>query len=101
MERRPNHVHEQRAKVGDSSVPLPVAVKRLLPTPNAWDGERGANFASSGPGGVGRGRPDDGAGQARWGEYEPAIRRSEAVFGRAAPQPSFVEWMMGAPEGWS
>lgn len=48
MERRPKHVHEQRAKVGDSSLPLPAAVKRLLPTPNAWDGERGADFARAG-----------------------------------------------------
>lgn len=47
-----------------------------------------------------------------WREYEPAIRRWEAVIGRAAPSPTvrrderkrlnpvFVEWMMGLPEGW-
>jgi len=43
-----------------------------------------------------------------WGTYEPAIRRWEAVLGRAAPVPAidgklnarFVEWMMGFDEGW-
>jgi len=43
-----------------------------------------------------------------WGNYEPAIRRWEAVLGRAAPVPAidgklnarFVEWMMGFDEGW-
>lgn len=49
--------------------------------------------------------------EVEWGEYEPAIRRWEAVRG-SAPKPvepnrngkprltsSFVEWMMGLPEG--
>lgn len=44
-----------------------------------------------------------------WGDYEPAIRRWEAVLGRPAPRPvnnsghlspRFVEWMQGYPEGW-
>ncbi|WP_304450664.1 DNA cytosine methyltransferase [Nocardiopsis sp. YSL2] len=48
-----------------------------------------------------------------WGQYEPAIRRWEAVLGRAAPPPTeagirrqprmsseLVEWMVGLPEGW-
>jgi hypothetical protein len=35
-----------------------------------------------------------------WGEYEPAIRRWEAVHDLRL-SPWFVEWMMGAPEGWS
>jgi DNA (cytosine-5)-methyltransferase 1 len=47
-----------------------------------------------------------------WDEYEPAIRRWEAVTGRAAPNPTepnkfgrprltalFHEWMLGLPEG--
>lgn len=47
-----------------------------------------------------------------WGEYAPAIRRHEQVFGRPAPHPTvtgargsqvlspyLVEWMMGLPEG--
>jgi DNA (cytosine-5)-methyltransferase 1 len=43
-----------------------------------------------------------------WGEYEPAIRRWEGIT-RPAPDPqnnghlnsTFVEWMMGYPEGWT
>ena len=48
-----------------------------------------------------------------WREYEPAIRRQEAAFGRPAPlptelgpkgsprlSPSFAEWLMGLPAGW-
>lgn len=49
-----------------------------------------------------------------WREYEPAIRRWEAILGRPAPAPTapgrnggpnrlsprFEEWMMGLPEGW-
>lgn len=49
-----------------------------------------------------------------WGKFEPAIRRWEAVTGRAAPAPTkpdgrddthrlsskFTEWMMGLPDGW-
>lgn len=48
-----------------------------------------------------------------WGQYEPAIRRWEAVIGREAPKPTeatgrdgqqqlsakFTEWMMGLDEG--
>lgn len=47
-----------------------------------------------------------------WGEYGPAVRRWERVFGRAAPSPTipgprggqrlnpvFAEWMMGLPLG--
>lgn len=49
-----------------------------------------------------------------WGQYEPAIRRWEAVTGREAPAPTnpdgrdgrqrlsaeFTEWLMGLPDGW-
>ena len=49
-----------------------------------------------------------------WGKFEPAIRRWEAITGRAAPEPTkpdgkdenhrlsskFTEWMMGLPDGW-
>lgn len=44
-----------------------------------------------------------------WGDYEPAIRRWEAVCGRPAPWPTdalgrlsavFTEWLMGLPDGW-
>ena len=40
-ERRSKHVQDARETVGESSLPLPVAVKRLLPTPLAGDGEGG------------------------------------------------------------
>jgi len=43
-----------------------------------------------------------------WSQFEPVIRRWEAVTGREAPvplieerlNPEFTEWMMGLPEGW-
>jgi DNA (cytosine-5)-methyltransferase 1 len=48
-----------------------------------------------------------------WGQYEAAIRRWERILNRPAPEPTittsngrprlsptFVEWMMGLPEGW-
>lgn len=51
--------------------------------------------------------------QVDWGEYGPAVRRQERVFGRLAPLPTeigsrgnvrlaarFPEWMMGVPNGW-
>lgn len=50
--------------------------------------------------------------ESRWGRYEAAIRRWEAVLGRPAPDPTepgktaprlspgFTEWMMGLPQGW-
>lgn len=52
-------------------------------------------------------------GSVRWGKHEPTIRKWEAILGRITPipteigmfgepqlAPSFVEWMMGLPEGW-
>lgn len=55
------------------------------------------------------GRPGSPGGSAPdWGQYDAAIRRWEAVTGRAAPgavddrgrlSPAFVEWMMGLPAG--
>lgn len=48
-----------------------------------------------------------------WGAYELAIRRWELILGRVVPaptqvgkrsghqlSPTFVEWMMGWPQGW-
>lgn len=48
-----------------------------------------------------------------WAEYEPAIRRQEALTGQPAPLPTetgprggrrltarFAEWLMGLPAGW-
>ena len=89
----------------------------LLPTPKASDGPNGGpnqrdaagNFYL--PGIAVRLDRDwvsvDGV------DYGPAIRRWETILGRPAPEPTepgtrgnrritarFVEWMMGAPEGW-
>lgn len=45
-----------------------------------------------------------------WGDYTAAIERWETILGRPAPapldergrlSPTFVEWMMGMPEGWT
>lgn len=85
--------------------PLP-----LLPTPTAVD------YKSSGGGYNGQTNvtlTDATVRQtARWGEYEPAIRRWEAIT-RPAPEPTkpnskgspklsdeFDEWLMGLPAGW-
>ena len=52
--------------------------------------------------------------ETKWGKFEPAIRRWEAIIGRPAPEPTkpdgkdgnhrlsskFTEWMMGLPDGW-
>ena len=65
--------------------------------------------AGGGPdGGIESGAP----GEIKWGRYLPAIRRWEAVTGRAAPRPTergtrgqtrlaadFSEWLMGLPPG--
>lgn len=86
---------------------------QLLPTPTAQASKHGGNDADRGPG-----TPDDAnlwivvRREARWGEYEPAIRRWESVT-RPAPEPTkangkgnpklsddFDEWLMGYPAGW-
>lgn len=75
-------------------------VVSLLPTPRASrsdEGDRQGNVILT---------------ECRWGKYEPAIRRWEAVT-RSAPDPTepnskgnprlsarFAEWMMGLPAGW-
>ncbi|ANQ38583.1 DNA methyltransferase [Arthrobacter phage vB_ArtM-ArV1] len=57
--------------------------------------------------------PDDAPPMSEWGDYEPAIRRWEAIFGHMSPpateprgkdgasrlSPRFVEWMMGQQPG--
>lgn len=99
----------QRGSSGDLMLPSAV---NLLPTPTAQDS------ASSGSAGYTTGH--DGTTltdatvrqPARWGEYEPAIRRWESVT-RPAPEPTkpnskgnpklsdeFDEWLMGLPAGW-
>jgi len=98
----------QRGSSGD--LMLPSAVQTLLPTPTAQDS------AQSGGGYNGQTNvtlTDAAVRQpARWGEYEPAIRRWESVT-RPAPEPTkpnskgnpklsdeFDEWLMGMPAGW-
>lgn len=81
---------------------------RSLPTPRAGDGTKGGpNQAGSSGDLMLPSAVQD------WREYEPAIRRQEAAFGRPAPLPTevgpkgsprlsarFSEWLMGLPDGW-
>jgi len=79
-------------------------VDKQAPADTADDGLARTGRAWSGRAGLANGRPD-----VAWGAYEPAIRRWETVMGLApAPTdekgrlaPGFVEWMMGAPDGWT
>lgn len=87
-----------------STIALNALVK-TLPTPRASD--------SNGPGLHGTGGMDlrTAVVVQDWAEYEPAVRRQEAAFGRPAPPPTevtsqgdrlsarFGEWLMGLPEG--
>jgi DNA (cytosine-5)-methyltransferase 1 len=84
----------------------------LLPTPTAMD-SRGSGGNPDTTGTHGTTLTDATVRQpARWGEYEPAIRRWEALT-RPAPEPTklnakgnpklsdeFDEWLMGFPAGW-
>ena len=88
-------------------------------------GPVGARVAADAERGAGDGGADEPLGEPDWrtpafwhrpgafGRYEHAVRRHERVFGRLAPvpvepgrngnprlAPSFVEWMMGLPDGW-
>jgi DNA (cytosine-5)-methyltransferase 1 len=92
-------------------------VVHLLPTPTASDGTGGAGTSPKRKGGMNLRTlvttlPDSGEVQ-DWAEFEPAIRRQEAVMGRPAPVPTevgprggrrltarFAEWLMGLPDGW-
>lgn len=105
----------QRGSSGD--LMLPSAVSSLLPTPMAGDAKMARNSTadrkSEPPTGIHAGDTlGDISHAARWGEYEPAIRRWEAVT-RPAPEPTklnakgnpklsdeFDEWLMGLPAGW-
>jgi DNA (cytosine-5)-methyltransferase 1 len=99
----------------------PMRAGKLLPTPRPQahgggglmddrDRLNGPNLATA----VGRIFPEPGAlgDEIDWAEYEPAIRRWEAIHG-PAPCPVepgkngkprlaavFAEWMMGLPAGW-
>jgi hypothetical protein len=100
----------QRGSSGDLMLPSAV---NLLPTPTAMD-SRGSGGNPDTTGTHGTTLTDATVRQpARWGEYEPAIRRHEIAFGRPAPEPTklnskgnpklsdeFDEWLMGYPKGW-
>ena len=90
----------------DSGEREPLAHAHAAPPADADDGRREQRHA-----GIGR-IPVAGTNGARteWGDYEPAITRWEATLGRPAPaptddrgrlMPAFVEWLMGAPDGWT
>src|SRR5690606_509320 len=102
---------------GKNARPL-SEVALLFPTPTASDGGGGAGTSPNRKGGmnlrtaVNELPEDDGLVQ-DWVEYEPAIRRQEALVGRQAPIPTelgprggrrltagFAEWLMGLPDGW-
>ena len=87
---------------------LEIEAQRLLPTTRATDGTKGGpnQHGSSGDLMLPSAVQD-------WREYEPAIRRQEAAFGRPAPAPTepgkngqprlsprFSEFLMGLPAGW-
>src|SRR5690606_36376901 len=90
-----------------------VAGGKLLPTPKASDGTNGGpNMRDSSGNPMLPAAAVTAAKVETWGEYAPAIRRHEQVFGRPAPHatvtgargsqvlsPYLVEWMMGLPEG--
>jgi len=82
----------------------------LLPTPRASDAVKGGPNQRGSAGDLAL----PAAVQAgRFGGYEAAVRRQEAAFGLAAPDPTepgrtgrprltagFAEWMLGLPRGW-
>lgn len=102
--------HGKSLNVEAQRLSLDVEARRLLPTPAVAD-TQGGRKARSGT------RSDELllngiAAESRWGEYEAAIRRWEAVT-RPAPEPTklnakgnpklsdlFDEWLMGYPAGW-
>jgi hypothetical protein len=101
---------------GDPMLPNVVHKLTLLPTPTARDWKSSASNLHGT-----NARPlneivkllvPDGLGWQGWQQYEPAIRRWEAVLDREAPfpavlgpeggvkvAPTFGEWLMGLPEG--
>jgi DNA (cytosine-5)-methyltransferase 1 len=109
-------VSPEVAKAKGQTLRLTGQVLALLPTPDAYQGNRGGsqppekkragNHTVTLADVVEKGRD--------WGEFEPAIRRWEAVTGNDAPEPTladgqkgqhrlnsrFTEWMMGLAPGW-
>lgn len=94
--------------------------EKLLPTVMANEAEKGTNLqnaqqrAKTGQVMITNVAQTIVQGGSVWGQYEPAIRRWEAITGREAPAPTLpdgregqqrlspllTEWMMGLPEGW-
>jgi DNA (cytosine-5)-methyltransferase 1 len=101
---------------GKNARPLNEVVL-LFPTPTASDGKGGPGTTPKRAGGMNLRTlvttlPDSGLAQ-DWADFEPAIRRQEALSGREAPIPTelgpkggrrltarFAEWLMWIPDGW-
>jgi DNA (cytosine-5)-methyltransferase 1 len=107
--------HTTTTGVAHSGTSLTDAI-RLLPTPGAYDGDRGG---SQHPDKRRAGNhsvtiQDVAENLTDWGPYAAAVARWEQTLGRPAPppvrldgrngkarlNPEFTEWMMGWPEGW-
>lgn len=82
----------------------------MLPTPRASDGEKGGPNQRGSSGDL---MLSAAVQPGRFGAYESAVRRQEALFGQPVPEPTepgrngkprlapaFPEWMMGLPAGW-
>jgi DNA (cytosine-5)-methyltransferase 1 len=132
--RGPEHPDVKASRKHGQSPSLQDRVEKelaLLPTPSAGNFNDGEDLASwesrrqrnktKGINGNGQGTPlgiavqgldNHGEPVSRWGKYEPAIRRWEAILGREAPEPTepgraglrlsakLPEFMMGLPDGW-
>ena len=80
----------------------------MLPTPTVSDTFTGSLKSSQQKEGSMHSVTLPQAAKMDWSQFQPAIRRWEAVTGREAPlpligeklNPKFTEWMMGLPEGW-
>lgn len=96
---------------------LPGAVVNLLPTPTRSDGTGGPGTSPNRKGGMNLRTavttlPESVGLVQDWTDFEPAIRRQEAMSGREAPIPTelgprggrrlaarFAEWLMWVPDG--
>lgn len=114
---------ETKGKTGQvwlSNVAKGISNDNLLPTPNTMEHlparteEQIAEAKKRSPAGYNNLREKVLHEATNWAQFEPAIRRWEAVLDRPAPAPTqpdgkddqhrlsskFTEWMMGLPEGW-